>query len=128
MLLNQEIATLTQIIDEMRTEKGENWAVKQIVIFQNNLKDRLDRLIKEERKDNLLTFEQLGVDYLFVDEAHMYKELCYEESFGNGTLLHSATALFAVHSEDCVNHHGRVGVTDQSKHGKYKVVDGNIPS
>jgi len=75
-LLNQEIATLTRIIEQMKLEKGENWAIKQIVIFQNNLKDRLERLIKEERKDDLLNFEQLGVDYMFVDEAHAYKN-CY---------------------------------------------------
>ena len=60
----------------MKLEKGENWAIKQIVIFQNNLKDRLERLIKEERKDDLLNFEQLGVDYMFVDESHVYKN-CY---------------------------------------------------
>ena len=78
-LLNQEIANLTRIIDLMKQEKGENWAIKQIVIFQNNLKKRLESLIKEERKDDLLTFEQLGVDYLFVDEAHAYKN-CYTYS------------------------------------------------
>jgi N12 class adenine-specific DNA methylase len=99
-LLNVEISSLTRIIEEMKAEKGENWAIKQIVIFQNNLKDRLERLTKEERKDNLLDFEQLGVDYMFVDEAHLYNELCYKGSFGNDALLHSATALSAVHSED----------------------------
>jgi N12 class adenine-specific DNA methylase len=75
-LLSQEISTLTRIIDQMKQEKGENWAIKQIVIFQNNLKARLENFIKEERKDDLLNFEQLGVDYLFVDEAHAYKN-CY---------------------------------------------------
>jgi len=75
-MLREEISALTRIIEEMKKEKGENWAIKQIVIFQNNLKDRLDRLIKEERKDDLLNFEQLGVDYMFVDEAHAYKN-CY---------------------------------------------------
>ncbi|MCL2189050.1 MAG: SNF2-related protein [Defluviitaleaceae bacterium] len=72
-LLQQEINSLTFIIDKMKLEKGEKWAVKQIVIFQNNLKARLESLIKSERKDDLLNFEQLGVDYLFVDEAHAYK-------------------------------------------------------
>jgi len=75
-LLQEEISTLTRIIEQMKAEKGENWAVKQIVIFQQNLKTRLERLIKEERKDDLLNFEQLGVDYMFVDEAHAYKN-CY---------------------------------------------------
>jgi len=77
--LNEEIATLTYTIDRMKKEKGENWAIKQIVIFQNNLKSRLEKLVKEERKDDLLTFEQLGVDYMFVDEAHAYKN-CFTYS------------------------------------------------
>ncbi|MCL2253083.1 MAG: SNF2-related protein [Lachnospiraceae bacterium] len=75
-MLTEEISNLTRIIEQMKVENGENWAVKQIVIFQNNLKDRLERLIKDERKDDLLNFEQLGVDYMFVDEAHVYKN-CY---------------------------------------------------
>lgn len=77
--LNEEIASLTYKIDQMKREKGENWAIKQIVLFQNNLKSRLERLIKEERKDDLLTFEQLGVDYMFVDEAQAYKN-CFTYS------------------------------------------------
>ncbi|NJD02944.1 MAG: helicase, partial [Ruminiclostridium sp.] len=71
--LNSEISQLSFIIKKMKEEKGENWAVKQMVIFQNNLKARLDRLAAEEKKDDLLNFEQLGVDYIFCDEAHAYK-------------------------------------------------------
>lgn len=44
-----------------------------MVIFQNNHKARLDRLAAEDKKDDLLNFEQLGVDTMFVDEAHAYK-------------------------------------------------------
>jgi hypothetical protein len=99
----------------MKSEKGENWAIKQIVIFQNNLKDRLERLIKEERKDDLLDFEQLGVDRLFIDEAHNYKDICYRGSFGNDTLLYSATARFAVHSEDCAG----IGKGEENKIGQH---------
>lgn len=71
--LNSEISQLSYIIKKMKEEKGENWAVKQMVIFQNNLKARLDRLAAEEKKDDLLNFEQLGVDAMFCDEAHVYK-------------------------------------------------------
>jgi N12 class adenine-specific DNA methylase len=74
-LLNEEISALTRAIEEMKAENGENWAVKQMVIFQNNRKSQLNRLVKDERKDDLLTFEQLGVDYMFVDEAHAFKNL-----------------------------------------------------
>ncbi|MDR1736961.1 MAG: hypothetical protein LBR85_08870 [Oscillospiraceae bacterium] len=71
--LNEEIVTLTRIIQMMKEENGESWAIKKMEIFKENLRTRLQRLIDEERKDDLLTFEQLGVDYLFVDEAHAYK-------------------------------------------------------
>jgi N12 class adenine-specific DNA methylase len=71
--LNEEINQLSYIIKKMRDEKGDNWSIKQMVIFQNNLKNRLTKLAAEEKKDDLLTFEQLGVDYMFVDEAHVYK-------------------------------------------------------
>lgn len=71
--LNSEINQLSYIIKKMKEEKGENWAIKQMVIFQNNLKARLDRLAAEQKKDDLLNFEQLGIDTMFVDEAHTYK-------------------------------------------------------
>nr|WP_242860313.1 GNAT family N-acetyltransferase [Desulfosporosinus sp. I2] len=71
--INNEINQLSYIIKKIKEEKGENWAIKQMVIFQNNLKARLDRLAAEGKKDDLLNFEQLGVDYMFVDEAHAYK-------------------------------------------------------
>jgi N12 class adenine-specific DNA methylase/adenine-specific DNA methylase/GNAT superfamily N-acetyltransferase len=71
--INHEINQLSYIIKKIKEEKGENWAIKQMVIFQNNLKARLERLAAEEKKDDLLNFEQLGVDTMFVDEAHAYK-------------------------------------------------------
>uniref|UniRef100_UPI00403F9A60 SNF2-related protein n=1 Tax=Paenibacillus sp. FSL E2-0230 TaxID=2954727 RepID=UPI00403F9A60 len=72
-LLENEIRNVSQMINQMKREKGDNWSIKQMVIFENNLKSRLERLVNESKKDNLLTFEQLGVDMLFVDEAHVYK-------------------------------------------------------
>nr|WP_254924537.1 SNF2-related protein [Paenibacillus odorifer] len=73
LLLENEIRNVSQMINQMKKEKGDNWSIKQMVIFENNLKSRLERLVNESKKDNLLTFEQLGVDMLFVDEAHAYK-------------------------------------------------------
>lgn len=72
-LLQDEIRNVSQMIDQMKKEKGDNWSIKQMVIFENNLKSRLERLVNEGKKDDLITFEQLGVDMLFVDEAHAYK-------------------------------------------------------
>ena len=57
----------------MKYEKSENWSVKQMAIFRGNLEAKLEKLSAEEKKDDLLTFEQLGVDMMFVDEAHFYK-------------------------------------------------------
>ena len=71
--LNKEINQISFAIDRMKQEKGENWAIKQMVIFQNNLRSRLKKLSAETKKDDLLTFEQLGVDFMFVDEAHYFK-------------------------------------------------------
>nr|WP_233455341.1 SNF2-related protein [Paenibacillus elgii] len=72
-LLQNEIRNVSEMIDQMKKEKGDNWSIKQMVVFENNLKSRLERLANEEKKDDLLTFEELGVDMLFVDEAHAYK-------------------------------------------------------
>lgn len=72
-LLQNEITNVSQTINQIKKEKGDNWSIKQMVVFENNLKSRLERLANESKKDDLLTFEQLGVDMLFVDEAHAYK-------------------------------------------------------
>ena len=72
-LLNEQINQISYTIDRLKAEKGENWTVKQMVIFQKNLEVRLQKLSALDKKDDLLTFEQLGVDFMFVDEAHMFK-------------------------------------------------------
>ena len=73
MQLEQQINEIETAISEMKYEKGENWSVKQMAIFRGNLEAKLEKLSAEEKKDDLLTFEQLGVDMMFVDEAHFYK-------------------------------------------------------
>ena len=73
MQLEQQINEIEAAISEMKYEKGENWSVKQMAIFRGNLEAKLEKLSAEEKKDDLLTFEQLGVDMMFVDEAHFFK-------------------------------------------------------
>lgn len=73
--LRKEINTLSYEIQEAKKEEGSNWSVKQLVIFQKQLKQRLEKLINEGKKDDVINFEELGVDCLFVDEAHVYKNL-----------------------------------------------------
>lgn len=71
--LNGQISQISYAISRVKAEKGDNWTVKQMMSFQKNLEVRLEKLSALEKKDDLLTFEQLGVDFMFVDEAHMFK-------------------------------------------------------
>ncbi len=75
-MLDKQIREISHAIARIKAEKGENWTVKQMVMFQQNMEERLQRLSAQEKKDDLLSFEQLGVDFMFVDEAHKYKN-CY---------------------------------------------------
>ena len=72
-MLERQINDIENAIHEIKSENGENWSVKQMVIFRKNLDERLKKLFAEEKKDDLLTFEQLGVDMMMVDEAHFFK-------------------------------------------------------
>lgn len=74
-MLREQLTEVTQIVKELKEKDNKNWTVKQMEKFRDNLKTSLKKLANEEKKDNLLTFEQLGVDFLFVDEAHVYKNL-----------------------------------------------------
>lgn len=80
MQLEQQINEIEAAISEMKYEKGENWSIKQMAIFRENLETKLEKLSAEEKKDDLLTFEQLGVDMMFVDEAHFIKLLCVHKA------------------------------------------------
>ena len=82
MQLEQQINEIEAAISEMKHEKGENWSVKQMAIFRENLETKLEKLSAEEKKDDLLTFEQLGVDMMFVDEAHFSKTALYLQNCG----------------------------------------------
>lgn len=73
--LKKQISEVTEAIISQKSEKSESWSLKQMIRFEKSLKDKLKKLRNESGKDNLLNFEQLGVDFLFVDEAHIYKNL-----------------------------------------------------
>lgn len=74
-MIRRDIQTLTFEIKETKKEQGNDWSVKQLVMFQKQLESRLKKLQNNGKKDDLLEFEALGVDALFVDEAHVYKNL-----------------------------------------------------
>lgn len=71
--IKDELDQITEEINEMKALSGKSWTLKQMKIFQHNLQERFDRLYNAEKKDNIISFEELGVDNLFVDEAHAYK-------------------------------------------------------
>lgn len=74
-LLQEQIDEITEGIAEVKYSGGERFTVKQLERTKKSLEARLEKLQDESRKDDVVTFEQLGVDRLFVDEAHNYKNL-----------------------------------------------------
>ena len=74
-LLYEQIDEITEGIAEVQASGGERFTVKQLERTKKSLEARLEKLQAEGRKDDVVTFEQLGVDRLFVDEAHNYKNL-----------------------------------------------------
>ena len=74
-IIERQIAEITQAIEEIKAEQGERYTIKQMEKMRKTLQTRLDKLNDSSRKDDVVTFEQLGVDRLFVDESHYYKNL-----------------------------------------------------
>ena len=74
-LLHEQIWEITEGIAEVEASGGERFTVKQLERTKKSLEARLEKLQAEDRKDDVVTFEQPGVDRLFVDEAHNYKNL-----------------------------------------------------
>ncbi len=74
-LLQEQIWEIEDGLAELKNSRAENFTIKQLEKTKKSLEARLDKLHKNERKDDVVTFEQLGVDRLFVDEAHGYKNL-----------------------------------------------------
>ncbi len=74
-ILRQQIEEIQHAIIELQSSHGENFSIKQMEKTRKSLQTRLDKLNATDRKDDVLTFEQLGVDRLFVDESHAFKNL-----------------------------------------------------
>ena len=72
-LLREQIDEIVQGIEELKRNHGEQFSIKQLERTRKQLESRLEKLTAAERKDDVVTFEQLGVDRLYVDEAHLYK-------------------------------------------------------
>ena len=74
-LLEDQIADITYSIEASKEEAGQQYTIKQMEKTKKTLKAKLEKLNDQTRKDDVVTFEQLGVDRLFVDESHFYKNL-----------------------------------------------------
>ena len=73
--IDQQIQEITDGIEALKSEQGGRWSVKQMEASKKSLEARLEKLLASHKKDDVITFEELGVDRLFVDEAHSYKNL-----------------------------------------------------
>ena len=74
-MLEQQIADITFSIEEAAHQAGQNYTIKQLEKTKKSLQTRMKKLNDQTRKDDVVTFEQLGVDRLFVDESHSFKNL-----------------------------------------------------
>ena len=73
--LREQIDEIEGSIAELKYQRGENFTIKQMEKTRKSLEARLDKLLAADKKDDVITFEQLGVDRLFVDESHAFKNL-----------------------------------------------------
>ena len=74
-IIQEQIYETLAAINELKVHAGENFSIKQMEKTRKTLETKLEKLRSDERKDDVVTFEQLGVDRLFVDESHAFKNL-----------------------------------------------------
>ena len=74
-ILEQQLDEITEGIAELKKNRGDNFSVKQLERTKKSVKQKLDKLNDQSKKDDTVTFEELGVDRLFIDESHYYKNL-----------------------------------------------------
>ena len=74
-ILEHQLEEITGGIAELKRNRGENFSIKQLEKSKKSIRQKLDKLNDQTKKDDVVTFEELGVDRLFVDESHYYKNL-----------------------------------------------------
>lgn len=74
-ILEQQLDEVLEGIAELKRNRGDNFSIKQLERTKKTVKQRLDKLNDQSRKDDVVTFEELGIDRIFIDEAHYYKNL-----------------------------------------------------
>lgn len=74
-MIRKQIEEIAYAIDEMKSQNSERWTIKQMESQKKRLEEQIKKMTPEERKDDLITFEELGIDSIMVDEAHAFKNL-----------------------------------------------------
>jgi len=87
-LLEQQLDDIERGIDDIKASGGEQFTVKQLMKTRKAIKAKLDKLNDTKRKDSVIDFEELGVDRLFIDESHFYKNLYLYTKCGMWAALH----------------------------------------
>ena len=82
-MIDQQIDELSYAISEMKENNGERWTIKQMEAQKKKLEEQIKELTEESRKDDLITFEELGIDSIMVDEAHGFKNLAIFSKMNN---------------------------------------------
>lgn len=93
-MLEDQIADITFSIEEAAHQAGQNYTIKQLEKTKKSLQARMKKLNDQTRKDDVVTFEQLGVDRLFVDESHSFKNFVYKNAERGGYLTDGCTEKF----------------------------------
>ena len=91
-MVNQQIEEISYAIAEMKDNNGERWTIKQMEAQKKKLEEQIKELTEESRKDDLITFEELGIDSIMVDEAHGYKNLAIFSKMNNVSGISSTGA------------------------------------
>lgn len=95
-MLQEEIDRVSEAVAEYQmNNEEESWSIKQMISFEKRLNERLEKLNKQDKKDHMIYFEDLGVDFLFVDEAHVYKNLYSYTKLSNVAGVNSSNSLRA---------------------------------
>ena len=82
-MLNEQIEEMAEAIEMMKEANGERWSIKQMESQKKSLEEKLKSLTEESRKDDLITFEELGIDCMMVDEAHAFKNAAIFSKINN---------------------------------------------
>ena len=91
-MIDQQIDELSFAISEMKENNGERWTIKQMEAQKKKLEEQMKELTEESRKDDLITFEELGIDSIMVDEAHGFKNLAIFSKMNNVAGISSSGA------------------------------------